>query len=101
MRQAQDIYDRAKTAYDALIIQNESQISSAQNAITSAQNRVNSANRNVGLLSVRAPFSGTISDISVDIGQQISTGTTIARITSQVASMKVGVSDDVAVQIRS
>lgn len=73
---------------------------SAENAITSAQNRVQAASLNVQKLTITAPFSGQVSDISVDIGQQVSPGASIARVTSGQASVQIQVTDSVADQLQ-
>jgi biotin carboxyl carrier protein len=58
------------------------QLESLQNSLRQAQLALDEANFNAGKLTVRAPIAGEISDVLVDIGQEINVGTPLVTMVS-------------------
>ena len=60
-----------------------------QNALAQAQLALDEANFNAAKLSVRAPIAGEISDVLVDVGQDVSVGTPLLTMVSEGKEIEV------------
>lgn len=87
--------NKLQTGADPLDIQ------SAQLAVTQQQNALQDAKDNLSYYYIRAPFSGTVPEIDVKVGDPVDSGTTIGTLVAseQVADITLNEVDAAKVQI--
>ena len=83
----------AQWNYDFVVGTKDLNLQTINNTLKSAQIALNEAQFNISKLSINSPIAGIISDILVDIWQEVTIGTPIAKIVSQWKWIKLSVSE--------
>ena len=93
---AETVRDNAANALDLAKRNLEVTLNQQQNAISSAQIRLRDTQIEAGKLSIESPIKGVIGTIDVDVGQEISPGTVVAKVSSQSTQFALSVTQSVA-----
>ena len=75
-------------------------LSASKNAQSAAQSEVDRATQVSGELSLLAPFSGSVTEIMIDVGEVVSAGSAAVRLSNpNIVELKLAVSDKILQQI--
>lgn len=83
----------AQWNYDFVVDTKDLNLQTITNTLQSAQIALNEAQFNISKLSINAPIAWVVSDVLVDVGQEVSIGTPIAKIVSEWKWIKLSVSE--------
>ena len=76
-------------------------LSASKNAQSAAQSELDRAAQLSGELSLQAPFSGSVTEIMIDVGEVVSAGSAAVRLSNpELVELKIAVSDKILQQIK-
>ena len=78
--------DQAKVTSDESADASATQVNADQAALTAAQNQVTNAQNSLSEATLTAPITGTVADVNLTVGQQVSAGSTSTGASSSTGS---------------